>query len=143
MSGLLEGLVALLIAIVTAAVVFGQLRENTKSNKDAIEEIKEMVEKSQEAMQELVEKNMQDVKDMIATQKENQDDALKREINHIKETLDFNIREIRDDIRRLESSQNENARLREEISLLKQSVRSLHKRLDLEIPESMRNHDDD
>jgi predicted nucleic acid-binding Zn-ribbon protein len=143
MSGMLEGLVALLIAIVTAAVIFGQLRENTKANKDAIAEIKETVEKSQEVMKELIEKNLQDVKDMIDTQKENQDDALKREVGHIKETLDFNIREIRDDIRRLESFQSENAKLREEISLLKQSVRSLHKRLDIEIPDSIRNHDED
>jgi uncharacterized protein HemX len=143
MSGMLEGLVALLIAIITAAVIFGQLRENTKANKDAIAEIKETVEKSQEVMKELIEKNLQDVKDMIDTQKENQDDALKREVGHIKETLDFNIREIRDDIRRLESSQSENAKLREEISLLKQSVRSLHKRLDIEIPDSIRNHDED
>ena len=143
MNGMLEGLVALLIAIITAAVIFGQLRENTKANKDAIAEIKETVEKSQEAMKELIEKNLQDVKDMIDTQKENQDDALKREVGHIKETLDFNIREIRDDIRRLESFQSENAKLREEISLLKQSVRSLHKRLDIEIPDSIRNHDED
>lgn len=143
MSGMLEGLVALLIAIVTAAVIFGQLRENTKANKDAIAEIKETVEKSQEVMKELIEKNLQDVKDMIDTQKENQDDALKREVGHIKETLDFNIREIRDDIRRLESFQSENAKLREEMSLLKQSVRSLHKRLDIEIPDSIRNHDED
>lgn len=143
MSGMLEGLVALLIAIITAAVIFGQLRENTKANKDAIAEIKETVEKSQEVMKELIEKNLQDVKDMIDTQKENQDDALKREVGHIKETLDFNIREIRDDIRRLESFQSENAKLREEISLLKQSVRSLHKRLDIEIPDSIRNHDED
>ena len=66
-----------------------------------------------------------------------------REIGHIKETLDFNIREIREDIRRLESFQSENAKLREEMSLLKQSVRSLHKRLDIEIPDSIRNHDED
>ena len=100
-----------------------------------------MVIKGQEDMQDLIEKNLQDVKDMLNTQKANQDDALAREIGHIKETLDLNIREIRDDIRRLESSQNENAKLREELSLIKQSVRSLHKRLDIEIPDSIRSHD--
>ena len=142
-SGFIEGLCALVIAGGGMAVLIGQLKENAKTNKEAIEEIKEMVVKGQEDMKDLIEKNLQDVKDMLDTQKATQDDALAREIGHIKETLDFNIREIRDDIRRLEQNQNENIRLREDLSLLKASVRSLHKRLDLEIPDSIRNHDHD
>ena len=141
-SGFIEGLCALVIAGGGMAVLIGQLKENAKTNKEAIEEIKDMVIKGQEDMKDLIEKNLQDVKDMLDTQKATQDDALAREIGHIKETLDFNIREIRDDIRRLESSQNENAKLREELSLLKQSVRAIHHRLDIEIPDHIKGHDD-
>ena len=55
---MLEGGIALFIAIVAAAVVVGQMKESAKANKDAIEEIKKMFEKSQEENKELLRQNM-------------------------------------------------------------------------------------
>ena len=142
MSGMLEGGIALFIAIVAAAVVVGQMKESAKANKDAIEEIKKMFEKSQEENKELLRQNMQDVKDMLDAQKDDQNAAMSKEIAHVRENLTLTISEIRDDIRRLELSQNENAKLREELILLRSSVKSLHKRLDVEIPDSIKGYED-
>lgn len=140
-GSLVEGAVAVLIALVGAATIFGQLRENAKANKEAIAEIKEMVEKGQEDTKSLIKENMQEMKDALNDQKEDQALALTHEISHVKDTLAITINEIRDDIRRLEMNQNENAKLREDVILLRQSVKSLHKRLDMEIPEGIRNRD--
>ena len=140
-GSLIEGAAAVLIALVGAATIFGQLRENAKVNKEAIAEIKEMVEKSQEETRELIRENMQDMKNALDDQKEDQASALAHEISHVKDTLSITINEIRDDIRRLEMNQNETMRLREDLSVLKASVRSLHKRLDVEIPEGIRSRD--
>lgn len=141
-SGMLEGGIALFIAIVAAAVVVGQMKESARTNKEAIEEIKKLFEKSQEENKELLRQNMQDVKAMLDEQKDDQNEALSREILHVKDTLNLTINEIRDDIRRLEMNQNENAKLREEVILLRSSVKSLHKRLDVEIPDSIKGYED-
>lgn len=141
LSGVIEGMVALVIAGGGMAVLIGQLKENARTNKAAIEEIKLMVIKGQEDTKEIIKENMQEMKDALNDQKEDQASALAHEISHVKDTLSITINEIRDDIRRLETNQNETIRLREDLSLLKASVRSLHKRLDIEIPDSIRNHD--
>jgi predicted nucleic acid-binding Zn-ribbon protein len=143
LSGVIEGMVALVIAGGGMAVLIGQLKENARTNKAAIEEIKLMVIKGQEDTKEIIKENMQEMKDALDDQKEDQASALAHEISHVKDTLSITINEIRDDIRRLETNQNETIRLREDLSLLKASVRSLHKRLDIEIPDSIRNHDRD
>ena len=140
-GGLIEGGAAVLIALVGAAVIFGQIRENARANKEAIAEIKDMVERSQEETRNLIRENMQDMKNALNDQKEDQALALTHEIGHVKDTLAITINEIRDDIRRLEMNQNENAKLKEELIILRQSVKSLHKRLDIEIPESIKSHD--
>ena len=142
-GSLIEGAVAVLIALVGAATIFGQLRENAKVNKEAIAEIKEMVERSQEETRDLIRENMQDMKNALDNQKEDQALALAHEISHVKDTLSITINEIRDDIRRLEMNQNENTKLKEELIILRQSVKSLHKRLDIEVPEGIRNRDYD
>ena len=141
LSGVIEGMVALVIAGGGMAVLIGQLKENARTNKAAIEEIKLMVIKGQEDTKDIIKENMQEMKDALNDQKEDQALALAHEISHVKDTLSITINEIRDDIRRLETNQNETIRLREDLSLLKASVRSLHKRLDIEIPDSIRNHD--
>ena len=143
LSGVIEGMVALVIAGGGMAVLIGQLKENARTNKAAIEEIKLMVIKGQEDTKEIIKENMQEMKDALNDQKEDQASALAHEISHVKDTLSITVNEIRDDIRRLETNQNETIRLREDLSLLKASVRSLHKRLDLEIPDSIRNHERD
>ena len=142
-GSLIEGAAAVLIALVGAATIFGQLRENAKVNKEAIAEIKEMVERSQEETRDLIRENMQDMKNALDDQKEDQALALAHEISHVKDTLSITINEIRDDIRRLEMNQNENTKLKEELIILRQSVKSLHKRLDIEVPEGIRNRDYD
>ena len=141
LSGVIEGMVALVIAGGGMAVLIGQLKENARTNKAAIEEIKLMVIKGQEDTKDIIKENMQEMKDALNDQKEDQALALAHEISHVRDTLSITINEIRDDIRRLETNQNETIRLREDLSLLKASVRSLHKRLDIEIPDSIRNHD--
>ena len=140
-GGIIEGAAGILVAVFGAIFIFGQVRENAKRNETDIKAIKEMIKESQEETKELLRQNMQDVKAMLDEQKEVQNSALSREILHVKDTLNLTINEIRDDIRRLETNQNETIRLREDLSLLKASVRSLHKRLDIEIPDSIRNHD--
>ena len=141
-SGFIEGLCALVIAGGGMAVLIGQLKENAKTNKEAIEEIKDMVIKGQEDTKEIIKENMQEMKDALNDQKEDQALALAHEISHVKDTLSITINEIRDDIRRLEMNQNETIRLREDLSLLKQSVRALHHRLDLDVPENIKHHED-
>ena len=141
-GGIIEGAAGILVAIFGAIFIFGQVRENAKRNETDINAIKEMIKESQEETKELLRQNMQDVKDMLDEQKEVQNSALSREILHVKDTLNLTINEIRDDIRRLEMNQNENAKLREEVILLRSSVKSLHKRLDVEIPDGIRGYED-
>ena len=142
LASILEASVALAIAVGSAIYAVGGVNANNKRNEKAIEELKSSMIQCQGDMKEIMVQNMQDVKDMLEDNKENARSSLVAEISHIRETLDLNIREIRDDIRRLEQSQNENARMREELSLLKQSVRAIHHRLDLEIPDHIKGHDD-
>ena len=141
-GGIIEGAAGILVAIFGAIFIFGQVRENAKRNETDINAIKEMIKESQEETKELLRQNMQDVKDMLDEQKEVQNSALSREILHVKDTLNLTINEIRDDIRRLEMNQNENAKLREEVILLRSSVKSLHKRLDIDIPDGIRGYED-
>lgn len=142
-SGAFEGLCALVIAIGGAIYVVGQVKENSRKNEKDIAEMKESMLKCQSDMKELMVQNIQDVKDMLEDNKENAHNSLITEIQHIKETWTLSINEIREDIRRLEMNQSETVRLREDLSLLKQSVRALHHRLDLDIPDNIKHHEDD
>ena len=136
-----EAGVALAIAIGSAIYAVGGVNANNKRNEKAIEDMKQSMLKCQSDMKEIMVQNIQDVKEMLEDNKENARNSLITEIQHIKETWTLSINEIREDIRRLEMNQSETIRLREDLSLLKASVRSLHKRLDLEIPDGIRNHD--
>lgn len=132
LSGLIEGGAALLIAISGAIFLVGQMRENAKRNQEDIEAIKKMISDYQEDMKVSIEHYQNDMKDLLDKEKENSRDSLSREIMHIRETLSMNINEIRGDIRRLEQNQNENSKLREEVIILRQAVKSLHRRLDVD-----------
>ena len=132
LSGVIEGGAALLIAIFGAVFLVGQIKENAKRNQEDIEAIKKMIADYQEDMKISIERYQDDMKDLLDKEKENSRDSLSREIMHIRETLSMNINEIRGDIRRLEQSQNENAKLREEVIILRQAVKSLHRRLDVD-----------
>ena len=151
-GGIIEGACAIIIALVGGSILIGQMKENAKRNKDDIDAIKETMVQGQVEMRELIasyqedmkatiEKYQEDMKDMLDEEKDNSRESLSREVSHIRETLAMNINEIRDDIRRLEQNQNENARLREDIVLLKSAVKSLHNRLDIDPPILLKNDD--
>ena len=133
-GGLFEGLAAIAIAVAGGLIIIGQLKSNAERNAADIEAIKTMMHDFQEDMKVLIQKNLQDVKDMMAANKENQRDALNREISHIKDMIAMTSSETREDIKRLEARQDQANHLREKYAILAQSVKSLHKRLDIEPP---------
>ena len=141
-TSIIEAGVAFAIAVGSAIYAVGGVNANNKRNEKAIEEMKESMLKCQSDMKEIMVQNIQDVKDMLEDNKENARNSLITEIKHIKETWTLSINEIREDIRRLEMNQSETIRLREDLSLLKQSVRALHHRLDLDIPDHIKTHED-
>lgn len=129
-----EGLVALLIGLVTAVFIFGQVKENARKNEQDINTIKEMMSTFQESMIELLSKNMADMRDMLDTQKEHQKEALEREISHLKDLIAISSNETRADIQRLQAEQKESNNLKMKLAILAQSVKSLHHRLDIDPP---------
>lgn len=133
-SGVIEGGIALAIAIVTAVFIFGQIKENARKNEKDISDIKDMISDYQKNMQELLEKSMDDMKELLNTNRINQKEALEREIHHVQSLISLTTQEVHEDIRRIEAKLEEVNKVREKIALLSQSVRSLHKRLDIEVP---------
>ena len=131
-SGVLEGGVALLVAIATAIFIFGQMRENAKRNKEDISDIKRMIYEYQEGVQKLVAKSMEDVKQMLDIQRDHTRENLSREILHIKDLISISNNETREDIKRLEAAQKESNRIKERLAIAESSLKSLHHRLDIE-----------
>ena len=129
-----EGLVALLIGLITAVFIFGQVKENARKNEQDINTIKEMMSTFQESMTELLSKNMADMRDLLDTQKEHQKEALEREISHLKDLIAISSNETRADIQRLQAEQKESNNLKMKLAVLAQSVKSLHHRLDIDPP---------
>lgn len=129
-----EGLVALLIGLITAVFIFGQVKENARKNEQDINTIKEMMATFQESMTELLSKNMADMRDLLDTQKEHQKEALEREISHLKDLIAISSNETRADIQRLQAEQKESNNLKMKLAVLAQSVKSLHHRLDIDPP---------
>lgn len=145
LSGLIEGGIALAIAVVGAAVLVGQMRENSRKNEEDIKSIREALTEGQEAMRELIReyqegmqemltKGMNDMKEMLDREKNNSHDNLNREIAHIKDLINISSNETREDIKRLEARQDQSNHLREKYALMAASLKSLHHRLDLEPP---------
>ena len=143
--GALEGLVALIVAVIGGVFIFGQVKSSAERNAEDIEamkvmihdyqeNMKVMIHEYQEDMKDLISKNLADVKDLIDANKENQKDALNREILHIKDMITMTSSETREDIKRLEARQDQANHLREKYAILAQSVKSLHHRLDIEPP---------
>ena len=129
-----EGLIALLIGLITAVFIFGQVKENARKNEQDINTIKEMMTTFQESMTDLLSKNMADMRDLLDTQKEHQKEALEREIAHLKDLIAISSNETRADIQRLQAEQKESNNLKTKIAVLMQSVKSLHHRLDIDPP---------
>ena len=86
-SGVLEGGIALLVAICTAIFIFGQMRENARKNESDISDIKRMISDYQKNTQELLEKSMDDMKELLNTNRLNQKEALEREISHVQNLI--------------------------------------------------------
>lgn len=139
-GGVIEGGATLIVAILGGIFIFGQMKSNAERNAADIEVIKNMMYEFQKDMKDMITKNMSDMKELLDTNKENQRDALNREISHIKDMIAMTSNETREDIKRLEMRQDQANHLREKYAILAQSVKSLHKRLDIEPPISL--HDD-
>ena len=133
-SAAIEGGIALAIAIITAVFIFGQIKENARKNERDISDIKDMISDYQKNMQELLEKSMDDMKELLNTNRINQKEALEREIHHVQSLISLTTQEVHEDIRRIEAKLEEVNKVREKIAILAQSVKSLHKRMDLEPP---------
>ena len=133
-SGVIEGGAAVIIALCGCAAIFGQIKSNAERNAADIEAIKSMLHDYQEDMKNTITKNMADMKALLDATKENQRDALNREISHIKDMIAMTANETREDIKRLEARQDQANNLREKYALVAASLRSLHKRLDIEPP---------
>ena len=140
-SGVVEGGLAVLIALIGAAVIFGQVRENAKRNEDDINSIKVMMKEFQDSMMDLLSNNMSDMKALLDTQKEHQKEALEREITHLKDLIAISSNETRADIQRLQQEQKESNNLKTKLAILTQSVKSLHHRLDLDPPATIDDED--
>jgi predicted nucleic acid-binding Zn-ribbon protein len=141
-GGLFEGLAAIAIAAAGGLIIIGQLKSNAERNAADIEAIKTMMHEFQEDMRELISKNLADVKQLIELNKENQRDALNREITHIKDMIAMTSSETREDIQRLESAQRESNKIKERLALAESSLRSLHRRLDIEPPINLHGDND-
>lgn len=133
-TGALEALVALILAICGAIFIFGQIKENAKRNEEDIQAIKVMVEKYQKAIHDLLEKSMADMKELLDANKEHQKETMNVEILHLRDLISMTNNEVREDIKRIEIRQEDVTRFRERLALLTASVKSLHKRLDIEVP---------
>ena len=133
-GGLAEGVVALIIAIAGGIFIAGQVKANAARNQQDIDDIKDMMSSHWNDMKEMISKNMSDMRALIDTNKECQKDTLSREIQHLRDLVNLSNMETREDIKRLELKLQEASHSRERLALVEQSLRSLHKRLDLEPP---------
>lgn len=133
-GGIIEGAMALALAIGGGLIIFGQLKSNAERNAKDIEDIKTMIKEYQEDTQDLIAKNMSDVRELIDENKEHQRDNLEREISHIKDLINISNAETRADIQRLENAQKESNSLKMKTAVLAQSLKALHHRLDVEPP---------
>lgn len=141
-GGIIEGGAALAVALFGAIFIFGQLKSNSERNAEDIGAIKTMMHEFQEDMRQLISKNLADVKQLIELNKENQRDTLNREITHIKDIIAMTSSETREDIQRLEAAQKESNKIKERLALAESSLRSLHRRLDIEPPINLHGDND-
>jgi phage FluMu gp28-like protein len=93
-----------------------------------------MIEKYQKLTHDLLEKSMKDMKELLDANDSHNKETLNVEILHLRDLIALTNNEIRDDIKRLEITQLEVNKFREKLALVCASVKSLHKRLDLQVP---------
>jgi predicted nucleic acid-binding Zn-ribbon protein len=133
-ASVLEGCVAILVAIATAVFIFGQLKSSAERSAKDIDDIKVMMHEYQEDMKDMLSRSMTDMKALIDANKVAQNDSLSREVQHLRDLINMNNTEIRADIRRIEERQESVNHLRERFAIVSASLKSLHRRLDIEPP---------
>ena len=131
-----------MISIVTGLEILGmvaggaylvsRIETTTKANKEAIEATAKANQKAIEQLAELIKQNMKDTKDMIQLSKDYQREILSQEIAHIKDLIAMTSNETREDIKRLEKKSEETNRVKERLFRAEASLKSVHKRLDIE-----------
>lgn len=131
-----------MISIVTGLEILGmvaggaylvsRIETTTKANKEAIEATAKANQKAIEQLAELIKQNMKDTKDMIQLSKDYQREILSQEISHIKDLIAMTSNETREDIKRLEKKSEETNRVKERLFRAEASLKSVHKRLDIE-----------
>lgn len=119
--------VELLVAAAGGIYMVGQIKATAEANRQGLETLKK-------DLTALVEKNIESMHDLLEASKAHQRENLEREISHLKDLVDITSRETREDIKRLEARQSESNRVKERLALAESSIRSLHKRLDIEPP---------
>lgn len=142
LSGVIEGSIAIFLGVCGGIFIIGQIKENSKKNEEDINDIKVMMTKYQENMQNMLSQGMHDLKALIDSNKEHGRESLQREIAHIKDLLNASSTETREDIKRLEAAQLASNRVKERLAIAESSLRSLHHRLDIEVPPLMQRDDD-
>ena len=120
-----------IIGIIAGGIfLVARIEATTKANREAIN-----------SLASLIKQNMQDTKDLLALNKDQQREALAREINHIKDLINLNNNETREDLKRLEASQRESNRVKERLAIAENSLKSLHHRMDIDPPINLKGDD--
>lgn len=115
-----------------AVYLVSKVEANTKANKEALEVATRINQDAIAQLANQIGKNMEGMKELLQINKEQQRDVLNREISHIKDLISISNTEMREDIKRLEQEQKKSNEARDRLALIAASVRSLHKRLDLD-----------
>lgn len=133
-TGVMEAGVALALGVIGGVYIIGQMNAHEERNKEDIETIKKMIKDSQESMKSMMTTNILDMRALLDTNKEHQKENLEREINHLKDLIHISGTETREDIKRLEARQAEANHIKERLALAESSLKSLHRRLDIDPP---------
>lgn len=142
-AGIVEGGIALVIAVAGGILLIGQIKENARKNEADIGTIKEMLHDYQESMFTLISKNMDDMKQLLDREKSNSREAWQNEIAHLRELVNINANETRADIQRLQAEQEKSNNIKMKVALLTSSVKALHHRLDIDTPVVLKNDEDE
>lgn len=133
MISLLTG-IEIIGAIAGGIFIVGKIDATTKANQDALHAATNTNQQAISQLAHLFSKNMEDMKGLIQLHKEQQSDALNREISHIKDLISISNTEMREDIKRLESAQRSSNKIKERLAIAESSLKSLHHRLDIDPP---------
>lgn len=141
-GGLIEGGVALLVVVFGGIFIFGQVKNNAERNAADIKAIKTMMKEYQEDIKGMISSNIKDMEQMLKMQRDHARENLEREVNHLRDLVNMSSTETREDIRRLEAAQRESNKIKERLALAEASLRSVHKRLDIEVPVALKREEE-